>query len=121
MLNFDSYLYYCSYLMSFKKTQSVSSSVQKIFFISPNHMPSGSLDRLSEINARSALVNCKPAFLVPGSAPGAGGLRLSQPTMALYHLVKKSGRNMRRVFVAFIDYSFAFECANRNPLLNKAP
>lgn len=84
-------------------------------------MPTGSLDKLSEIDARSALVNCKPAFLVPGSAPGAGGLRRSQPTTALYHLVKKSVRNMRRLFVAFIDYSFAFESANRNPLSNKVP
>lgn len=84
-------------------------------------MPTGTLDRLSEIYARSALVNCKPAFLVPGSTPGAGGLLHGQPTMALYHLVKKSVRNMGRLFVAFISYSFAFESVNKNPLLNKAP
>ena len=84
-------------------------------------MPTGSLDRLSEIDARSALVNCKPAFLAPNSAAGAGGLQLSQPVVSLYHLVKKSVRNMRRLFVAFIDYSFAFESANSNPLSHKAP
>lgn len=80
---------------------------EKNFFISANHMPTGSLDRLSELDARSALGNCKPAFLAPDSAGGAGGCWLSQPAMALYHLVKKSVRNMRRLFVAFIDCSFA--------------
>lgn len=84
-------------------------------------MPTGSLDSLSEIYASSALVNCEPAFLVVHSAPGAGGLQPSQPAMVLHHLVKKSVRSMRRLFVAFIDYSFAFESVNRNPLLNKAP
>lgn len=84
-------------------------------------MPTGSLDRRSEIYSSSVLINRKPAFLVPGSTPGAGGFLHSQPAMALYHLVKKSVRNRGRLFAALIDYSFAFESVNRNPLLNKAP
>lgn len=83
-------------------------------------MPTGSLDGLSHIDASSALVNCDPAFLTPGSPPGAGGFRHSQPAMALYHLVRKSVGTVRRLFTAFINYSFAFESVNRNPLLNKA-
>lgn len=55
-------------------------------------MPTGSLDSLSEIYASSAPVNGEPAFLVPGSAPGTGGPRHSQPAMAFHHLVKKSVR-----------------------------
>lgn len=92
---------------------------EKNSFVSPNHIPTGSLDGLSEICA-SSLVNCEPSFLVPGCAPGAGGLQHRQPAMALYHLVKKSVRSIRGLFVTFIDYSFAFESVSRNPLLNKA-
>ena len=79
------------------------------------------MDVLSETHASSALVNCEPAFLLPGSAPGAGGLPCSRRTTALHHLVRKSVRNMRRLLVAYIDHFFAFESTHRNPLLNKAP
>lgn len=84
-------------------------------------MPTGSLDSLSEIYASSDLVNCEPAIFVPGPTPGTGGLQHRQPTMALYHLVKQAVRNMRRLLVAFIDYSIAFESVNWNPWSNKAP
>lgn len=85
---------------------------EKNYFVSPFYMPTGPLDSLSEIYARSDLVNCEPVLLVPGATPGAGGPRHSQPTMALYHLVKQAVRNMRRLLVAFIDYSIAFESVN---------
>lgn len=104
-----------------KKIQNVFPVFEKNSFVSPNHMPTGSLDFSLKIYASSALANCESAFLVPGSTPGAGGLWHGQLTMALYHLVKKSVRSVRRLSVAFIDYSFAFESVNINPLLNKTP
>lgn len=74
---------------------------EKNYFVSPIHVPTGSLDSLSEIYASSVLVNCEPAFLVPGSTPGAGGLGQSQPAMTLYHLVKKSVRNEKSSHVFY--------------------
>lgn len=48
-------------------------------FVSLSHMPTGSLDGLSHIDASSALVNCDPAFLTPGSPPAQVGFSTASP------------------------------------------
>lgn len=118
-LTFDFHLYTVleCYL---KNNQNVFPVFEKNSFISPNQMPSVSMDSLSEIYASSALINCKPVFLVPVLLKAQVGFGTTHPPWCSTTWWRNRVRHMRRLFRAFIDYSFAFESVNRNPLLNKA-